>query len=128
MVPMQTEQRAEAGDDFEENEAAFEPHDLAAGVGLDGLGVLFLGPAGVHQAGADEAGEGGVLIDGELLDQGGLAAVAEIVDGPARAGLITTLRAQRDDALEDDGDGDDAASDQRHHHIPGKDERIGPGA
>jgi hypothetical protein len=125
--PHQAEQRSEAGHHLEKNQPALQPHDFAPRVGLDRLGVFVLGPARVHEAGPDQPRKGGVFVDRKLLDQRRFAAVTELVDRPGEGGLDHGVGPQREDALKNDGDGNDAAEHQRNHDIPRKNERISPG-
>ena len=60
----QAEQRRDADDDLEDDEPAFEPHDLVPGARLHGLDVLGLRPLQMLQADVDDARErGGVVPD-----------------------------------------------------------------
>ena len=97
--PHEAEERSEAGNDFKESHAAFQPDDFPAGVGLNGVGIFILGPARIHQTRADKAGQRGVFVGGELLDQGGFAAVMQIVDRLGEVRLDHVRDSQRNHAL-----------------------------
>ena len=120
----QTEERADADGDFKNDDAAFHGGDLGAGAGLERFHVLGLGPRHVLEAGGDEPGEGGFLAGGELLDQGGVFAVAEIHDGLGKRRLDDEGAAQGEGSFQHDGDRKNGAQDDGDHERAALDEET----
>lgn len=109
------EKGADAGGDFEDDEATFHAGDFGAGLGLDGLHVLGFAPGEVFEADADESGEGGLAGGDVVFDFVGGSADAEAGEGVEEGFGEDEGAAEGDAAFEDEGEGDHRNEEERDH-------------
>ena len=119
----ETEEGGDADDDFEDDEAAFEADDFVAGAGLEGVGVVGLGPGEVvggveeRRLRADGCWRQVWRRCGDVL--GGAASG----DGGLDFGGHDLAPAEDEAAFHDEGEADDGgedeqAVDQQFHDVP----------
>jgi len=120
----QADERADAGRDLEDDEAALQPRGLVACLGLHGFGVVRSGPGEMTDEGEEDAAERRGMLTDEVGERPQFVARLEAPDFVADHGGHHARLAQGKAAPQHHRHREHGQAQQRHHENPALEEEI----